>query len=1459
MVDQPTSMKMNRGLKWVFTSILLLLFTFSLPVQAQIPGCNSTMKDLLRKVPPIPGARDLQNTVSMASELAGMSDDDLYTNLDRVGEMLDGIDPGAMVDQLNNLDKLMKDPTFETASILGGSLEGLMGQYGLPDLDGKLRKAFEEMERKRQSEQDPAKRAQLEGRMEKIRGIIEKRSEIEKGYDKAQKDLTEMVEGTDVYKDILTGKDVLDKINDPTLLEGDINKHLESLENLDMDKIRAAKDRVDQICSLLPAFGDLRGTIITTIDSYANGALDKAKDELTELVGKGIDAVLKNLPDGPIKDALKGAVGDLANGDINSAKKKLKNTGINTALDKLGGLQGAAGKLGSALGLLCLRPKPIEEYDCPEVDCDPSPLKKGVSIVGGQFKKRVEEYFKYEPPKNNRAAYLNDRNNDFEINKDGEHPRAPAYRMNEPNCHTVPNKQVNEACQDNRWRDTCLLGPVVKDKDYLFKVREELRSDEEPFPGVAGASPIYDPKSPQLNCLVPKNTERTSPLNFDHGWRYRDMCPGNQKLWRVERDKTETALDILRGDYGCLSPLPKCNIKNDWLFGSINWKNQEYKSYSKAFGTLIGSVIGSVTGGLLGNKSDIYRELKATLTTEQFDNIKKLFDPKNSPAAECKPAYWVRLMLDSCANQYILNKSMKPGYIFNNDGGKHDGYSPRHCQPFSAKNTDVDSLNEYNVAEYLKRAHNGLLREDYMPWIQYDRHKGKKFNKAAKRHRADQWPERKIKWKGKAKREHRKSYRKIPPQLSLKDYIKHPVERIVDPSHPFSPRYDTATLINGLAITDRTLFGKETESQALPLTAAKVAGLEKYWCVPKNQTGYWEFGCTIYCSAVEVDLLRFRYKDYRLCMGCQIDTNEKAFWRENNLNSIYYSTTYCLPPVTHPDCEYGNKAQKEVCGACGRATLWWGKYSYHMAQYSANIASCNPLYNPAACAQAAYHMAKAIEAKKRAITYSALCPVCMQGARAEALERTRERTNEVKEPKWGPTAVGDNWPVCSTRFDHEGDKKLCKEAKEKYTCEKQAKKTEKDENIAEKEKNTKKDTEQCIKKDIEDICHGAAKPVYSVNFLKIRTRKGDFRTDQSKGKFLDLVNELRTGGYADEDPAEGNGFREYFGNKRPYMRWWDTGKEAFQVKQKPDYWCDWGQNDAIMGVGRDYNSIHGRKAQLCRYGGGGSIGDGCFTMQKWKDGANVPNGQKFTELAGSEWAELKLYQANCFREKGLNCLCQYEKTFKDQGSEDHVLAAMGGVVPLLQKTVEDPETGEARLTRAQNYQPLAWRGYISTPAHRDTLQSAPAVGSNQQFPHLFGDPKSGSMIRGGLDKARPGDIAIFPAGTGVMPYVALVVSTNTVNDYADINLVPSGSQWVRLSDTNNGKYPDACGNTSFLGRGQPRWVYPSQDQMPEAIQNLMKDQIAATMYCDDPELGHCVERRWKDVVLYRPNDDERRD
>lgn len=1076
-----------------------------------------------------------------------------------------------------------------------------------------------------------------------------------------------------------------------------------------------------------------------------------------------------------------------------------------------------------------------EKPDCPDVDCNND----------SDFTKRVEGYFNYKPPRNNREALTRQAKQEVNVPGAPENKNGNAFNMGDIDCEAGSLRDISEPCQDNRWRDTCLVGFAGGDWDYAAYGRP-LMPDEEPFAGKRGSVPPIDLNNKQqINCTVPKNTEVTSPLLFDNGWRFRFMCPGDDSLARIPGEQYTAKMDLFSGVNNCDAPKPTCTLDSDWLLDSTNWRNANH---------------GAILDLFRFGEDDGVRTLQKVRDYINNPSVWQVLLNRmkaDSRAAECKPAFWTRLMMDNCANQYIAQTSAKPPLSFNPDMSKA-GNSPRMCQPFAAVKVtagnphDVEGgEEEYSPRDYLKAAAKGVLKNDYMPWVDYGNPwKGSDANSIYERWKRKQ-PQRTIKGLDSFQNDKIDRLFDQMGDASINDYAAQNVERIVDVSHPYSPRYDIAMFSNLEKIDDRNLFKGATETKMRP--AVLLLGK----CVPSSKTGYFEYGnCTIYCSAVKVDVLRFRYEDYRLCMGCQIDANQYAFWEEVDENEDYYKKENCRSEtVSNEDkewkesdddhCNYGD----DYCGACSPS---------EKAKIAANAILC--AYGDAdACKEMAEDIYE--------------CMRCNKNAEYEAVERARKRINHELEPEYGPSATkedGKSWPICSTRYDYEGDIELCKTAKEDSgDCEGQGEQGDDDENIGE-DRTT--EAKECVDKDIHDICESVAKPVVGLNFLKLRTRKAGVATEDKDWNFVrSMRNDLK-----DNDPPEAYHFRKYFGNRRPYMRWWDTGKESFQsndADSKPDYACDFGANDTYIGVGRDYNSIHGRKLQICGYGGGAGIGGNCFDISKW--------AAQYPSLAGSEWAELKMYQANCYRNEGLNCLCQYEKVFTQQSTEQRVLEAYRGAVTIIEdSTLENPNdpNNPTRLEKTPKiYEwPLGWRGYVSTPQKYETATTSPAIDPHQQFPYLYGELGNSMSIKG-LDSALVGDVIIWPAGSSKLPHVSLVIETHNAIAYTDTKdaqdtlengrkrlpefldteePVPAGYRgYVIVVDANNGKLPDACGNTNMLGFGAPRRIYAQAEDMPKQIRDSYKDQVFASYYCEDSNTGTCALRagEWNNAILYRPN------
>ena len=100
-------------------------------------------------------------------------------------------------------------------------------------------------------------------------------------------------------------------------------------------------------------------------------------------------------------------------------------------------------------------------------------------------------------------------------------------------------------------------------------------------------------------------------------------------------------------------------------------------------------------------------------------------------------------------------------------------------------------------------------------------------------------------------------------------------------------------------------------------------------------------------------------------------------------------------------------------------------------------------------------------------------------------------------------------------------------------------------------------------------------------------------------------------------------------------------------------------------------------------------------------------------------------------------------------------------------------------------------------------------------------------------------------------------------------------QWVSVLAFNHGKFPDACGNTDAWGDGQEYKIFAPATAGTARLTDLPKDrqeELAAfqgkfsgtgtvrpyyTVSCQDPRNSQCVEERWNDVKRYSIREDQR--
>lgn len=330
------------------------------------------------------------------------------------------------------------------------------------------------------------------------------------------------------------------------------------------------------------------------------------------------------------------------------------------------------------------------------------------------------------------------------------------------------------------------------------------------------------------------------------------------------------------------------------------------------------------------------------------------------------------------------------------------------------------------------------------------------------------------------------------------------------------------------------------------------------------------------------------------------------------------------------------------------------------------------------------------------------------------------------------------------------------------------------------------------KNKIINLCKALAKSLPHINPLKIRTSN---------------AHNFPLG------VPEGYKFTDYFGNNRPYLRCWDTGKTCGtdELYDDPDLLSNDGALVAIIGAGRE--------AESCTLGGGygasstrtsvafpglydsnwlsqiestlaafGTITKSVQGMTGYTDGTPLDKVKdalgSVSDILGAtidilemedrqdqaepitSWSELKQYQMRATRDFGLNCIAKNEQVFKQGTSEDMVLGLAGGQY---QRIVPDnTDNGALSYTRYHTIAwPKGWRGYITDPA---ISRRFPNFGADyggfdingkltdlagQLNAEFLGDMDTGAKAKGlyesgGINNASRGDILLYDQDV-VMP------------------------------------------------------------------------------------------------------------
>ncbi len=494
------------------------------------------------------------------------------------------------------------------------------------------------------------------------------------------------------------------------------------------------------------------------------------------------------------------------------------------------------------------------------------------------------------------------------------------------------------------------------------------------------------------------------------------------------------------------------------------------------------------------------------------------------------------------------------------------------------------------------------------------------------------------------------------------------------------------------------------------------------------------------------------------------------------------------------------------------------------------------------------------------------------------------------------------------------------------------------------------------------VCNDLRKPFTPLNKLKMRYHNPNDEDDK------DGNNKVFKGGKDGKDgPLEGMAFSEYFGNHMPYPKIWDLGHALHTTPitaKNFQYPLDTtGQYTAIVGVGREAaakaafggsgstSSNSNDKPedkfpdQRCKAMGWGSssstpassapstpaAGSGAAPAASAgtpaastgatpapaatpaASGASgtastISNALKKVPMTFSgvsltipdpvtSWTEMKLYQVRSLRHVGLSCIARYEKVFKPGSAENMMMLVAGGEwrKVIITKCDRDQQnqgknckyitlrdyikagkpSDDAKTMYLKQEQPtllpLAWRGYLATEIEKNrfpnfggkatTSGTAPATGGGT-IPAAGGAAPAASGTNSttitGLDKAKQGDIVLMPNGPSDnaskpgLAKLAFVVETRLPSR---TNCEKKKNCYIRVLEPDNGKWPDVCGTTDTWGEMKSRYYF-KPGHLPDEAKTTY-ESIKSIGTCEETKISHCEQTAWSKLKLYRIKDDRR--
>ena len=219
--------------------------------------------------------------------------------------------------------------------------------------------------------------------------------------------------------------------------------------------------------------------------------------------------------------------------------------------------------------------------------------------------------------------------------------------------------------------------------------------------------------------------------------------------------------------------------------------------------------------------------------------------------------------------------------------------------------------------------------------------------------------------------------------------------------------------------------------------------------------------------------------------------------------------------------------------------------------------------------------------------------------------------------------------------------------------------------------------------------------------------------------------------------------------------------------------------------------------------------------------------------------ELMLYQARCINWFGATCLCDYDKTFREGSDLNYVLNRAGAKI-MLKTQKRNPDgtdateplsssSGSQPATESFSYPwPMAWRGQLNNNYAKRFLKDQPSLST-------------------GLAAAEAGDIIIWRNVSGVPKHVAYVerVSWDEQCTPNTVKLGNNPGDRIEISEMNNGKFRDICGNTDLWGQVTERTL-----NQPLTVMGPLPDGSSSD--CTNSDAVNCRETNWDKIEVYNP-------